>query len=196
MLPWQLFCLFKGDSPRHSDGTVSPLSHFQITEADLIGRLDPQPSNTIPRLQKHHSLPNSRSLQTVSSSTSRLSPEVARRAPSPDVHARYSSPNTLSPNVIRRSPKNSPISNAKNFFRMSGSHFINALSPSSSPRASPILGRRKLFSRNNSIESEYVHWWMENTPQRETLHWKQVLEKDGEWVYFWHVIRPKMKSAY
>ena len=73
-------------------------------------------------------------------------------------------------------------------------------SPRSSPRASPIMGRRKFrgsSSRNSAyIDTEYVYWWMEERSGGEVQHWRQMLDNEGEWVYFWHMIRPKLKSAY
>jgi hypothetical protein len=87
------------------------------------------------------------------------------------------------------SPRNSPISLAKSFFRLSGSHLRNSLSPLSSPR----LSRKKFLDEDR--DSEFVHWWMEDVREGETNHWRQVLEKEGEWIYFWHSIRYKLKTA-
>lgn len=166
-----------GDSPCQSDGSISPVFPYtNVTPHTSVRRS----SASLPS-QARKSLPN-----TLSHSQNHLSPEVLRRAPSPDI--RFT--NTLSPNVIRRS---SSSGTAKNKFRLSGSHLMNLFSPISSP-LSPIV-RRKIFSRSNSIESEYVHWWMEDTPTPEVRHWEQVMEKDGDWVYFWHLIRPNLKSA-
>lgn len=112
------------------------------------------------------------------------------------------SPNRLSPVIRRRdrsqsptsSPKGSPIAMAKNLFRLSGSH-LRDLSPS--PQSSPILGRRKLKagSRGSSFESEFLYPWMDSTGD-EVTHWQQVMDCDGQWVYFWHALRPKLKAAY
>ena len=165
------------DSPYQSDGSISPIllgSQFHDSS--------PRNSASLPNCGRN-SLPTSISPNTVSHT--HLSPEIPPRAPSPDV-------NRLSPVIIRRTSSNGGA--AKNKFRLSGSHLLNFFTPNSSPRSSPI-GRRKIFSQNNSIESEYVHWWMEDTPTTEVRHWQQVMDKDGEWVYFWHLIRPNLKSA-
>ncbi len=169
-----------GDSPYHSDGSLSPI----LLSSNSLQSHNPSPRNSA-SLPNHgrNSIPTSISLNAVSHT--HLSPEITRRSQSPDV-------NTLSPNVIRRTSSGGRA--AKNKFRLSGSHLMNLFTPNSSPRSSPI-GRRKIFSRNNSIESEYVHWWMEDTPTTEVRHWQQVMDKDGEWVYFWHLIRPNLKSA-
>ena len=125
-----------------------------------------------------------------------LSPVVQKRG--------RASPNTLSPIPQRRarspspSPKGSPITMAKNLFRHSGSH-LRELSPS--PHSSPLFGRKKFrgspksLSRNGSMESEFLYWWMDSTGD-EVNHWQQMLEREGEWVYFWHTLRPKLKAAY
>lgn len=95
------------------------------------------------------------------------------------------------------SPKNSPINFAKSLFRFSGSHLKNSLSPHtsprSSPRQSPLFGRKK-FTEDYNRDSEFVHWWMDDATPSEVGHWSQVLEKEGEWVYFWHTIRYKLKA--
>ena len=44
--------------------------------------------------------------------------------------------------------------------------------------------------------SEFVHCWMEEVTPGESRHWRQVLEREGEWLYFWHSIRYKLKAAY
>ncbi len=165
-----------GDSPYQSDDSLSPVSPYS-TKPHLSARS----SASLPG-QARISLPNSLSQNSVSY-VNHLSPEVIRRVPSPDIRLN----STLSPTVIRRSSSNGV---AKNKFRLSGSHLMNLFSSSSSPSS-----RRKIFSRSNSIESDYVHWWMEDTPTPEVRHWQQVMEKDGQWVYFWHLVRPKLKSA-
>lgn len=131
------------------------------------------------------------------SSSAENSPITLRRKGSPVI------PNTLSP-LMRRSkqelsdhsptssPRNSPISLAKSFFRLSGSHLKHSLSPHSSPR----LGRKKSPSQSEEDrESKFVHWWMGDVTEGESGHWRQVLEKKGEWIYFWHSIRYKLKAT-
>lgn len=73
-------------------------------------------------------------------------------------------------------------------------------SPRGSPRNSPLLGRKKLgwsggVSASEERESKYVWWWMGDATPGEVNHWSQVLEKEGEWVYFWHSIRYKLKAV-
>ena len=180
-----IFIFLVGDF--NSDGSMSPISVF--TNDTLPLAQSSRSSVTLPRTSitsDRRSLPSSASMQTVS--TTHLSPEIARRAPSPDMKCRSAG---LSPVNIRRSSSSTA---AKSKFRLSGSHLLNFLSPSSSPHSSPVT-RRKIFSRHNSIESDYIHWWMEDTPTLEVQHWKRMIEKDGEWVYFWHLIRPNLKSA-
>ena len=89
----------------------------------------------------------------------------------------------------------SPIAMAKNLFRLSGSH-LRDLTPS--PQSSPILWRRKLKagSRGSSFESEFLYPWMSDSSGDEVTHWQEVTECDGQWVYFWHALRPKLKAAY
>ena len=141
---------------------------------------------------KSRSLPNSASFNVLSGSSPSLSPVVTRRC---------ISPNTLSPVINRRhfSSKSSPILAAKNLFRLSGSHLLGNISPLSSPRGSPILGRKKMrknLSRNSSVETDYLYWWMEDATSSEVKHWQQVIDNEGKWVYFWHLIQPKLKPAY
>jgi len=46
------------------------------------------------------------------------------------------------------------------------------------------------------MESEFIFWWMEDVTAGEVKHWQQMLKCEGEWVYFWHVLQPKLKPAY
>ncbi len=133
------------------------------------------------------------------------SPLLLKRTASPGV----TSPNNVSPflrlsrpdvndHSPASSPKiNSPLSLAKSFFRLSGSHFKQGggLSPVSSPRNSPRLGRKKASCSEEDRNSEFLHWWMEDVTPGETGHWRQVLQNEGEWVYFWHCIRYKLKAT-
>lgn len=194
MLPYIcVTCSTGGSSGSVESGENSPTLGF--AESDIL--------ESIHTREKSKSLPVTRSLQAISPHNSpHQSPVMLRRSPVP--HS-PSMPNTLSPNVVRKqrssspSPKSSPLMAAKNLFRLSGSHLIG-LSPRSSPRASPIFNRRKFrgnASRNsNYIETDYVYWWMEERSGGEVQHWQQMLESEGEWVYFWHMIRPKLKSAH
>ncbi len=170
-----------------------------ICTDDLLRAESPNLPTSSPNLSPRHkarSLPfnhYSSTDHTISSPIS-LSP-IPQRAHSPTPK----SPNTLSPIPLRRersvSPSRSPIIAAKNFFRLSGSH----LKDSSSPRASPILGRRKILSRGmsrgNSTESEFIFGWMDSTGQ-EVKQWQQVLDNEKKWIYCWHALRPKLKPAY
>ena len=172
------------------DGERSPIS--PVSAAEFQHHDDEEEEEVIHRRTKSRSLPNSASYNVLSGSSPTLSPVVMRRSVSP---------NTLSPAVSRRhfSPKSSPILAAKNLFRLSGSHLLGSISPLSSPRGSPILGRKKMrknLSRNSSIETDYVFWWMEDASSGEVKHWQQMLDSEGKWVYFWHLIQPKMKPAY
>ena len=100
--------------------------------------------------------------------------------------------------VLRRSQspspsgsKSSPMSIAKSIFRLSGSHLReNSLT---SPAPSPILGRRKFKGRRD--DSEFIYSWMEQATRTDISHWQQMLDMEGEWVYCWHALRPKLKPA-
>lgn len=183
-------CTYTDADSGSGDGEHSPLSPMSATGFEHPD--DEVEEGVMHRRTKSKSLPNSASFNILSGSSPTLSPVVTRRSVSP---------NTLSPAVTRKqfSPKSSPILAAKNLFRLSGSHLLGSISPLSSPRASPILGRkrmRKNLSRNSSIETDYVFWWMEDASSGEVKHWQQMLDSEGEWVYFWHLIQPKMKPAY
>ena len=146
-------------------------------------------AKSLPPYQSPNGLGDSRSAEN--------SPIALRRKGSPVF------PNTLSPRMglskpelsdhsPSGSPRNSPISLAKSFFRLSGSHLKHSLSPHSSPR----LSRKKYPSQSEEDkESEFVHWWMEDVTSGESNHWRQVLEKEREWIYFWHCIRYKLKAT-
>ena len=115
------------------------------------------------------------------------------RSPSPTL-----SPHTLSPTVITNgtsSPRGSPMSKAKSRFRLSGSH----LKELTSPNRSPLLGRMKRWSSAAShdvnVENEFLYWWMDST-SGEVKHWQLMLERQGQWVYFWHALRANMKPAH
>lgn len=112
------------------------------------------------------------------------------RSPSPTL-----SPRTLSPLVGRpRSSSGSPLMKVKHMFRLSGSH----LKDISSPNWSPTLSRKKRWGSANALnrhaDSEFLYWWMDSTGG-EVEHWRLMLEKEGEWVYFWHSLRARMKPA-
>ena len=176
------------------DGERSPISPLSATgfEHPDDDEEEEEEEGVMHRRAKSKSLPNSASFNVLSRSSPNLSPVVTRRS---------ISPNTLSPAVTRKhfSPKSSPILAAKNLFRLSGSHLLGSISPLSSPRGSPILGRKKMrkhLSRNSSIETDYMFWWMEDASCGEVKHWQQMLDSEGKWVYFWHLIQPKMKPAY
>ena len=185
-----------------ADSSSDDEEHYPVSPIVATG-FDDTPEEQVIHRTKSRSLPNSASFNVLSGSSHNLSPVVTRRC---------ISPNTLSPVVTRRcispspvinrkmfSPKSSPILAAKNLFRLSGSHLLGSISPLSSPRSSPILGRKKMkknLSRNSSIETDYLFWWMEDATSGEVKHWQQVIDNEGKWVYFWHLIQPKMKPAY
>lgn len=187
---WSLILItyfFTDADSSSGDGERSPISPISAAEFE-----HDEEEGVVHRRAKSRSLPSSASFNVLSGSSPTLSPVVTRRSVSP---------NTLSPAVTRKhfSPKSSPILAAKNLFRLSGSHLLGSISPLSSPRGSPILGRKKMrknLSRNSSIETDYVFWWMEDASSGEVKHWQQMLDSEGKWVYFWHLIQPKMKPAY
>ena len=94
----------------------------------------------------------------------------------------------------------SPIAMAKHLFNLSG--MKNSLSPynspRSSPRNSPLLGRKRIWGQrtHEDRESDYLYWWMEDVREGERRHWKQVLDNEGEWFYFWHSIHYRLQPAY
>lgn len=171
----------------HSKGLNSSPTHLTVTETDLNSRFNMEQKRPA---QKNQTLPKSASLQIVSPSVTHVMPVTNCHVAAQDDCQLYAK------TLPHSSPKGSPILNAKKFFRLSGSHLISSLSPTTSPRGSPTPNRRKFLSPGSSMESEYMFWWMENTPERETRHWKQVLKNDGKWIYFWHVIRPNLKPAH
>lgn len=175
--------------------TPSPVSESAI---DLLGNGANSSRHYLGSAGKAKSLPPYQSPDGLGDSRSAdNSPIALRRKGSPVI------PNTLSPRMGLSkpelsdhspvgSPRNSPISLAKSFFRLSGSHLKHSLSPHSSPR----LSRKKHLSQSEEDkESEFVHWWMEDVMSGESNHWRQVLEKEGEWIYFWHCIRYKLKAT-
>ena len=78
-----------------------------------------------------------------------------------------------------------------------------ATSPRSSPRSSPRLGKRNGKSPRSSPRlskelrgnTDTLFPWMDSKGT-ESLHWQQVMDKEGEWVYCWHYLRSGMKPAY
>lgn len=161
----------------------SPIVITQSSNCALLSPTTSHAPHKSPSDQHHHQTPLS---------SSSPSPQVLRRR--------------LSPRSAGNSPKGSPIAAAKNLFRLSGSHLLpTSSSPRSprggggSPRNSPLFGRKKSPAPpGHSLddrESKYIHWWMGDVSAGEVRHWSQVLEKEGQWIYFWHSIRYKLKSA-
>ncbi|KAL5468866.1 hypothetical protein EMCRGX_G029990 [Ephydatia muelleri] len=97
------------------------------------------------------------------------------------------SPKTSSPKAPPRSPKipqESPRSPK-----------ISQDSPRS-PRVTSRLfsnwtGRRAL---SISTDTDSLHWWMDSSGT-EVHHWQDMLSLEGEWVYCWHTLRPKLQPA-
>lgn len=107
-----------------------------------------------------------------------------------DLHGSYS--NRISPRALARHIFHLP--NLRNSLSPHSS-------PRSSPRSSPLLGRKKFrglrrLSACDGRESDFLHWWMEDVGEGETNHWRQVLERQGEWVYYWHCIRYRLRATY
>ena len=45
-----------------------------------------------------------------------------------------------------------------------------------------------------ALADELMYWWMDST-RDEITHWKHVLNNPGQWIYCWHIIRPKITPA-
>ncbi len=125
-------------------------------------------------------------------------------SPSPFRSFEGSGDHTSSPAQSPSSPsaRISPIALAKNFFHLkprssSPRGSPRSSSPRGSPRNSPRFGRRKMASQSTDEDrgSEFVHWWMEEVSAGERAHWSKVLEKEGEWAYFWHSVHYKLRPA-
>ena len=167
----------KSKSVPHIHQAIHNLSYSSPPSPSLLGVSSPPP------LTLSQTGGRGASLSPVP--TARLSPNISH-------HLEQSGEHSPSPIQSPGSTRLSPIALAKSFFRQSSNHLRRGRSPHSSPRASPWnspkLGRRKAESM--SLESEFVHWWMEEVREGEKEHWRQVFDKEGDWVYFWHAARP------
>ena len=74
-------------------------------------------------------------------------------------------------------------------------------SPTGSPFGSPKFGRKNqkvselsLTLPMNGPSDELMYWWMDST-RNEISHWKEVLDNPGQWIYCWHIIRPRITPA-
>ena len=197
-----------------TSGSVSPVSNVSAHSADdrqqQQGTLQlhacdvRSKSKSLPRLnqdlQNHSSLDGSPS-SSPSSKTNLFSQFQAhyRVASNPNV-TQYG--DDLSSGGNHR--HSSPITLAKHLFNMTT--LKNSLSPSygspkNSPRSSPLLGRKRFRGHRNQSghedrESHLMYWWMEDVREGESRHWKQVLDREGEWSYYWHSIHYRLQPAY
>ena len=185
------FALLPPPSLLSGDSSPSP-NELAPTFDQIV--ISSRQTNTCPQdsAYKCKSLPLSKSMNSLKYEAEPMASPIPRRAhsPSPNGH----SANTLSPVIRRRSNlSQSPKTSVKNFFRLSGSHLLDAFSAGGSLSAhnSPILGRRK-HRQSSALDSEYVFQWMEGASEGGERHWQQVLEREGEWVYFWHILQPKL----
>lgn len=70
-----------------------------------------------------------------------------------------------------------------------------------SPGISPVLNRKQ---RSKSAKpspkqllqrkTDWLHDWMDSTGN-EITHWQRILDNPGEWIYCWHLLRPKIIPA-
>ena len=74
-----------------------------------------------------------------------------------------------------------------------------------SPLASPVPTRKQVNKspkhssspKNRSKQqqkTEYLYDWMDSTGN-EISHWQNVLDNPNEWVYCWHLLRPKITPS-
>ncbi|KAL5468867.1 hypothetical protein EMCRGX_G029993 [Ephydatia muelleri] len=129
------------------------------------------PSSNSPLLQRRDL-----SIPKLASSSPQLSPRVSPR------NSTSASPLASPLSSPWTSPKNSPRS----------SPFSSRKSPVAFLKNLPFLSSSRSTSPVN--DTDYLCWWMDST-LTEVQHWRDMLGREREWVYCWHLLRPKLQPA-